>query len=194
MKTIKKSIAFFCVLLLTLFIISSFAFSTLEFATNDNYLIAQASYNPLTVIANISLGKQPYCVAINPATNRIYVGVEDGLVVINGETDQIIAEIPLSDNVVALAANPLTNRIYAGVYTANVAVIDGATNLKVGEIPFGLYNSYALAVNPATNLVYLGDWSVWVGVADTVKVYDGETFQSVTSVELGILSLLNVSV
>jgi len=172
-------------MLLTLFIISSFSFNAQELATTENYLIAHASYDPLTVIANITLGKHPYCIAINHETNRVYVGVEGGLLVINGETDQVIAEIPLGNNVEALAVNPLTNRIYAGT-SQNVTVIDGATNLKVGEIPQGLYNSYELAVNPVTNLVYIGDWSVWMGVADTVRVFNGENFGLVTSVDLGV--------
>jgi DNA-binding beta-propeller fold protein YncE len=167
---------------------SSIAISAKELAIFDNHLNAYAAYDPLTIIANITLGKNPYSIAVNEATNRIYVGVDGGLMVINGETDQVIAEIPLGDDVVALAVNPITNRIYAGIYGKNITVIDGATNLKVGEIPEGLYNNYELAVNPNTNLVYVGEWTVWVGEADGVLVYNGENFEQIASVALGVSS------
>ena len=186
MKTIKTINTVFCFILFTLFIISSFAFNVQELTTAGNNLIAHAAYDPLTIIANITLGKQPYCIAINHATNRVYVGVEGGLMVINGEIDQVIVEIPLGDDVKALAVNPLTNRIYAGKYGGSVIVIDGATNLKIGEILSSIYNTRELAVNPVTNLVYIADWTVWVGVADTIQVYNGENFELVTSVDLGV--------
>jgi len=177
---------FFGIILFTLFVFSSSAINAQELFISYKYLTVNAAYDPMIVVANITLGKHPYCIATNNETNRIYVGVDGGLVVLNGETDQVLAEIPLGDDVVALAVNPLTNRIYAGIYGKNVTVIDGATNLKVGAIPQGLYNSRELAVNPVTNLVYIGDWTVVVGQADSVRVYNGENFQYVTSVALGI--------
>ena len=140
----------------------------------------------MAICANITLGKKPYSIAINEETNRVYVGVDNGLMVIHGDTNQIIADIPMSDDVIALAVNPSTNRIYAGVYSDNVTVIDGATNLKIGEIPEQLYSPYELTTNPSTNRVYAADWSTIVGVADYVRVYSGETFQSVASVALGV--------
>ena len=176
----------FYVMFLTLFVLSSLAFNAQELGISDRCLTANASYDPLTVIANITLGKHPYCIATNEETNRVYVGVEGGILVINGQSDQIIAEIPLGDDVEALAVNSLTNRIYAGIFGENVAVIDGATNLKLGEIPENLYNSYELAVNPVTNRVYAADWTTLVGVTDKVRVYNGENFQFVASVDLGI--------
>jgi DNA-binding beta-propeller fold protein YncE len=173
----------FCVALLALFV--SFALNVEELPFSYKRLTVNAEYDPMTVVANITLGKRPYCVAANNETNRVYVGVDNGLIVVDGETDLVLAEIPLSDDAVALEVNPSTNRIYAGVYGENVTVIDGATNLKVGEIPERLYNSYELAVNPITNLVYVGDWTTIAGQVDSVRVYDGENFQSVTSVALG---------
>jgi len=178
----------FCAIILALFVASSIALS----AQN---LMANASYEPLEIVANIALGKSPYSVAVNDVTNRVYVGVDRGLMVINGETDQIIAEIPLDNDVIALAVNPLTNRIYAGVYGANIVVIDGATDLTVGTIPEGIYDQYELAVNPVTNRVYVEDRSIWMGEYDCVTVYNGENFQHVASVELGLSSYIeNVGV
>jgi len=186
LKILSARAPFFGVILFALFVFSFSAINTQELSISYKYLTVNAAYDPMIVVANITLGKHPYCIATNNETNRIYVGVDGGLMVMNGETDQVLAEIPLGDDVVALAVNPLTNRIYAGIYGKNVTVIDGATNLKVGEIPQGLYNSRELAVNPVTNLVYVGDWTVVVGQADSVRVYNGENFQYVTSVALGI--------
>jgi len=160
-KAIKTSNTAFCFILLTLLIIGSFAFNAQELATTDNCLIAHASYDPLTVIANITLDKTPHCIAVNEETNRVYVGVTGGIVIINGETDQIITEIPLYEvynwtEVRAIAVNPQTNRVYVGVWLENITVIDGATNLKVGEIPEDLENAFSLAVDPLTNRVYVG--------------------------------------
>jgi DNA-binding beta-propeller fold protein YncE len=167
-------------------VFSPFAFNAQGLSISYKNLTVNAAYDPMTAIANITLGKHPYCVATNDVTNRVYVGVDGGLMVINGETDHVIAEIPLGNEVVALAVNPLTNRIYVGIYGKNVTVFDGATNLKVGSIPEGLYYSYELAINPVTTLVYLADWSTVVGVPDRVRVYNGENFQFVTSIALGI--------
>ena len=175
----------FCVALLVLFVYGSFALNMEELPFSYESLTVNAEYDPLIVVANITLGKRPYCVAANNETNRVYIGVDNGLIVVDGETDLVLAEIPLSNDAVALEVNPLTNRVYVGVYGDNVTVIDGATNLKVGEIPERLYDSYELAVNPITNLVYVGDWTTIAGQFDSVRVYDGGNFQSVTSVALG---------
>jgi len=188
-KVRKMSKIIFCAIVLTLFVSSSFTLSAQELAVSDENLMANASYDPLEAIANITLGKQPHCIAVNDETNRVYVGVDGGLMVINGETDQVIAEIPLSDDVIALAVNPQTNRIYAGVYgEENVTVINGATNLIVGTIPEHLYASRNLAANPITNRVYIGYEATYMGHYDCVLVYDGENLQFVISVQLGLSS------
>ena len=172
--------------LIILFFLGLFAFNTQESFFSNEHLMVNAAYDPMTVIANITLSKPPRCVAANEETNRVYVGAEGGLLVINGETDQVITEILSGDDVVALAVNPLTNRIYAGIYGGDVAVIDGATNLKVGEIPArSLYDSINLAVNPVTNRVYVAQRAIYVGEDSIIRVFDGETNQFLTSVALG---------
>ena len=177
-----------------LFIISSFVFNPQDLTTGDNHLIAHASYDPLTVIANISLGdKHPHCIAVNHATNRVYIGYgigfwNGGIIVLNGETDQIIAEIPSTYNssVYAIAVNPRTNYIYAATHKELIA-IDGATNLQVANCTTRIRVSepYALAVNPVTNLVYVGYYTDIQFTYDNVYVYDGETLGLVATVHLG---------
>lgn len=145
---------------------------------------ASDSFGPLEVVANITLDKEPKCIAVNGETNRVYVGVDGGLVVIDGETDEVLTEILSDTEVVALAVNPQTNRIYAALYGENVTVINGATNQIVGGILERVYNQYEIAVNPATNLVYIADWTTILGEYDRVRVYHGETLTLTDTVNI----------
>src|SRR4030042_4496831 len=111
-----------CALFLALLVLSSFAFNAQELTISNRYLIANAASDPLVAITNITLSKHTRCIAVNNETNRVYVGVDGGVIVISGETDQIIAEIPMDDEVRALAVNPQTNRIYAGVWLGKITL------------------------------------------------------------------------
>jgi DNA-binding beta-propeller fold protein YncE len=168
----KKTVSLAFVLpLLTLLMFASFARATAEPLQQE-------------IITTITLDKEPQCIAVNEQTNRVYVGVEDGLIIIDGETDTIITEILPDIEVVAVAVNPQTNRVYAAEYGDNIFVIDGATNQQVGVIPEGIYQQYELAVNPTTNLVYIADWTTILGYYDKILVYNGETFTKVTQINI----------
>lgn len=174
----------FCLILFVLFILSVRVSNARALAGSQSTWVAQESYGPLEGIANFTLNKKPVCVAVNEVTNRIYVGVEDGLIIIDGETDEVIVEIPLDTEIRGLAVNPQTNRIYAGGYPKFVAVINGATNQKIGEIPQGGINKYEIAVNPVTNLVYIADTTMTMGEYDCVRVYHGETLTLIDTVNI----------
>ena len=163
-------------------VLLAFALTLLTLSMLVPFVIA--SVGPLQVVTTISLDKEPKCIVVNEETNRVYVGVEDGLLIIDGETDTVVAEILPDTNVVALAVNPPTNRIYAVVYGEKIVVIDGTTNQVVGEIPEGIYNQYEIAVNPVTNLVYIGEWHTIQGYYDCVLVYNGETLTEMTQVNI----------
>ena len=167
MTKIKKA---FFVLLLTLFVISFFAFNTQEFATTDNYLIGHASYDPLTVIANITLGKQPYCVATNPETNRIYAtwSGDNTLHVIDGDTNEILETVSPSSFSQWVMVNPYTNYVYVGD-----VVLDGETLEEVTST----YQGNLQAVDAVNNLLYTSDY-------DTLYVLNGTTHGILTSFEL----------
>ena len=145
---------------------------------------AITSVGPLQVVTTITLDRVAKCIAVNDVTNRVYIGVEDGLTIIDGETDTVITEILPETNVVALAVNPQTNYIYAAVYGEKIVVIDGTTNQVVGEISGGIYNQYAIAINPVTNLLYLGEWRTIQGYYDCILVYDGQTLTEITQVNI----------
>ena len=57
----------------------------------------------------------PYGVAVNPVTNRVYVGTESGkMVIIDGASDTIIAASspPSSGGLSSVAVNPTTNHVF----------------------------------------------------------------------------------
>ena len=161
-------------------------------ASSDTYYAASESHDGLTVIATITLDKSPQCIAVNEETNRVYVGVdvgvEGGLMVIDGETDKVVAEIPIDYYVYDLDVNPQTNRIYVKGIHGNedrLTVIDGATNLKVGEIQKDeKHHMDLLAVNPVTNLVYVGVGTEITGEYDQVQVYSGDNLTLITAVNI----------
>jgi DNA-binding beta-propeller fold protein YncE len=194
----KRGIVLTSILLFTMWItISS---SCLLFS--DLCLAAQES-TVLEVVTTITLDKEPFCIAVNEETNRVYVGVDRGLIVLDGETDEVVEEIPMEmDEVVeetfgdvvfaidVLAINPQTNRMFAS-WGGQVSVFDGVTNKEVGEIPClgadeltSPEESYAFALNPTTNLVYIADRTIYKDRYDRVLVYDAETGELVTSVNI----------
>ena len=146
-----------------------------------------ASVGPLQIVATITLDKEPKCIAVNEETNRIYVGVEEGLMVIDCDSYDVVADISLKADVIGLAINPQTNRIYAVVYGENVSIIDGATNQVVDEMPEDIYDSspgVGIAVNPVTNLVYIEDRTATMGRYDHIDVYSGVTNSLVASLNI----------
>jgi len=151
------------------------------------FVIGARVVGPLQIVATITLDARvrgSQCVAVNEETNRIYVGMEDRLVIIDGETDTVVAEILPDTEVVALAVNPQTNRVYIAEEKECVIVIDGDTNQQLGEILQGMIVQDWIAVNPVTNLIYIGDWTHFMGQFDQVTVYSGETNTLVTSVNI----------
>lgn len=164
----------FCILLLGLFAVSLFIFPN------------TTSGDSLNIAAPISLSNKPNCIAVNNETNRIYVGTDAGVVVIDGTTDTVVTQIPTVDSVRDIAVNPKTNRVFAVVEGNNVVVLDGATNQQVGALPDWVYISYdhVILVNPVTNLVYYCVRTATSGKFDVVKVYDGSTLGLVATVNI----------
>ncbi len=123
-----------------------------------------------------STGPVPGSIAVNPVTNKIYVGNTEStdpsgdcsVTVIDGATGTS-ATIALQGVPGPIAVNPVTNKIYVsnsvGVF---VTMIDGATNATT-KVLVGYYPG-SIAVNPVTNKIY-------VSIVDDsgVAVIDGTT-------------------
>ncbi|HEX5505612.1 MAG TPA: choice-of-anchor D domain-containing protein [Thermomicrobiales bacterium] len=152
------------------------------------------------VVATIPVGAEPFAIAVNPTTNRIYVpnvsitGPGGSVIsVIDGATNTVVATISLgtSSQPQGVAVNPTTNRVYTTYYDSGtnstiVVVIDGATNTVTTTIPIngasaccGL-NPFDVAVDPTTNRVYVAVQGGSPGVA----VIDGAANTVTTTVPL----------
>jgi YVTN family beta-propeller protein len=107
----------------------------------------------------IPVGFEPYSVAVNPITGKIFVANRSpksySLTVIDGNTMKVQKTIPLGQVPRHVAVNTKTNRVYvSNVYQQLIHVIDGATlqqlePIKIGPGPQGL------AVDETTNTLYI---------------------------------------
>jgi YVTN family beta-propeller protein len=105
----------------------------------------------------LAVGSGSYFLAVNPLTNKIYVGnyYDNTVGVIDGASNQVTT-LPVGTAPYSVAVNPATNKIYfADAESANVTVIDGATNSSVmvatGSFPC------SVAVNPVTSKIYVAN-------------------------------------
>ena len=139
-----------------------------------------STHNAARIIATIPVGTSPIAVAVNPATNRIYVlnGVNPATVsVIDGATNSVIATVPVAANADGIAVNPVTNKTYVAA-NQFLTVIDGVTNSST-NVDLGLTIG-DLAVNSVTNKIYMPNYALQV-----VAVIDGATYD-VTTVTAGV--------
>jgi YVTN family beta-propeller protein len=129
------------------------------------------------VVATIPVGVDPYSVAVNPVTNRIYVANQSthSVTVIDGVTHGTV-DIPAGVQPSLLAVNTITDKVYVAGGQANgdVTVIDGATNVTTHiAIPFGPWGFAtlnAISVNEVTNRIYVVD-----SMSENLIVVDGVT-------------------
>ena len=167
-------------------------FSVANLSTGPGFPIA----NPLYGDAYCNGGNAYASIAINPITNRIYIGsalTNLGLNVIDGATDTVLPPIPLNaefTEVSAIAVDIATNRIYATEQYSNVLdVIDGNTNSLIAVISIP-GNPSAVAVNPITNRIYVATFG-----GGTITVIDGATNSVIYGVGTGqILSDIAINV
>lgn len=114
-------------------------------------------------------------VAINPATQRLYVNTPNSqtVQVLDAGTGAHLSTIPVSaagGTACCVAVNPNTNRVYISSSNPGVLyVIDGSTNSVVTSFSIGVAVA-EVAVNTATNRVYVPD-----GSTGEVYVLDGLT-------------------
>jgi len=128
-----------------------------------------------TQILAMSFEHAAFFIAVNPATNLVYVPegqfFDAGVIVIDGNRSspsfhQKVARIDLPNDCspVEIAVNTVTNRVYvADDFGNRVLIVDGVTNSLAGSVAVGPHPR-RLAVNPATNRIYvsLDDGSIAV--------------------------------
>jgi DNA-binding beta-propeller fold protein YncE len=144
------------------------------------------------ILTTIPIGGQPGYLAVNTATNMIYMPNQtlNTITVINGNTGVVVANIDAGLGPYAAAANPATNLIYVtntgGISGQNpsVLVIDGSSNTVIATVPATAPE--AIAVNPTTNLIYFAN-----GSGASVSVLDGSTNQIVDTVQTSHCCFIN---
>jgi YVTN family beta-propeller protein len=107
-------------------------------------------------VTNIATGATPCAVALNPATNLIYVAnhEDDSVTVLDGTQSKVLATVKVGEKPQGIAIDAKANRIYvANVHGDTVSVIDGARNAVIKTLRTG-HNPYALAVNQSTARLY----------------------------------------
>jgi YVTN family beta-propeller protein len=148
-------------------------------------------------IATVSAGNSPYSVAVNSATNRIYVANngDNTVTVIDGATNNTVT-VPVGNYPQAVAVNQATNKIYVvnncgSDPTCNsagtVTVIDANNNNNTATVTVG-YFPYAVAVNSVTNKIYVTNDcgnDVNCGSVGTVTVIDANNNNNTTTVTAG---------
>ncbi len=92
----------------------------------------------------------------NPESNKIYVGKldsEDGMIIIDGETNELLKDIVLDEEINFLQFNSVNNTVYAKAFHQDfIHVVDGITDEITGTIPVkyismeSLYNPVAKSI------------------------------------------------
>ncbi len=113
-------------------------------------------------------------VAANPVTGRVYVSIEPGVVIVDGNTNTKVGTVNSARGEIAI--NRRRNKVYAVQtrYVANsVAVINGATDSLETSFSVLLDNDFisALDVDEVTNRVYVAGGSQYA-LGGWVTAYD----------------------
>lgn len=128
------------------------------------------------IVSQISGNYETFGMDLNAVTNKIYVTseLERNLVVIDGNTNQIVANVPIGHGGMRPTVDSVHNKIYVPNATDNtVTVVDGATlattTVSVGSAP------RMAGVNSVTNKIYVANAD-----DNTVTVIDGNTLLPTT--------------
>ena len=106
-----------------------------------------------SIVATVATGNTPRAVAVNAATNRVYVTNEfsNNVTVLDAMTGALVTTVAVGPRPQYVAVNPVTNKVYVANQTANtVTVIDGRTratstiNVGAGPAHIGVYESVAM--------------------------------------------------
>ncbi len=162
---------------------------------------AQAAPSPGYTASYLAAGTgSPEAVAVNTATDTVYLGDSAGdLVVIDGTTNSIVTTLTLAGAVSGLAVDSATNTVYAVTAGSEVTVINGATNAVSTTIPApaGVAPENGIAVDSTTDQVYVTDQVVGSNGAATgggVFVIGGGTDTVVSNFSSGGGDPLSIAV
>lgn len=125
-------------------------------ATQPSLVVVDDSTNK--VKSTINLSGNPEALAVDPATNMVYIAnlYANTVSVLNGDTNAIVATVPVGNYPTLVAVDPTTDTIYVANSTdGTISVISGSTNKVTATVFVGIHPS-AMAVNSAAGEVYVG--------------------------------------
>jgi DNA-binding beta-propeller fold protein YncE len=154
------------------------------------------------ITATIALGGSPHAVAINRATNKVYVaglgprGSRNGIVTVIDGLNHSTTTVQVGVWPLAVGVNEATNKIYVanqgelplGI-PGSISVIDGATNSTTTVVDPNGRNPRSLAVNASTNKIYVANF-----LSGNVTVIDGATNSTTTVTDPNANGLAAVAV
>ncbi|MCX6844792.1 MAG: hypothetical protein NTX53_21220 [candidate division WOR-3 bacterium] len=121
---------------------------------------ASSQWLEITIPLPDSLGEiaNPCAVVWDSVHNKVFVGGDSGVLVVDGVTNARIARVWTGGMVTALCLNPQNDKVYStsarrnGDDDSTVTVIDGATYSILASLPVGHYPQ-ALCYNPTDSLL-----------------------------------------
>jgi YVTN family beta-propeller protein len=119
---------------------------------NDSVHVIDGASN--SVLTTVPVGSTPG-IAVNPATNRIYVPVSGTISVIDGVSNTVVDVFAVGGTPYAVGVNPVTNRLYVtDIWNDRVLVLDGATGDLLATLAVPA-QPYDIAVIPSTSRIYV---------------------------------------
>jgi len=136
-----------------------------------------------TVVATVTVGTDPFFVAITPDGTKAYVTNDQSVSVIDTSNNTVVATITSSvDDAVGIAITPDgTKAFVANAGNKKVLIIGTTTNTVDNTVPVG-DSPYGVAISPDGARAYVTDHG-----SDTVTVIDTSTLTVVVVISVGQL-------
>jgi YVTN family beta-propeller protein len=116
------------------------------------------------LVDSIAVPDDPWAVALNPVTNRLYVSsdADNSVTVVDLATRSVVTSIPIGGYIPNLSVDPVLDRVYAVNFdNSTVVVIDGATSsvLKAVQVGAPGDGAYAAVPSPAAPAIYVARYN-----------------------------------
>jgi len=160
--------------------LTSLLFSVLTFVPNVGacmYACAGAG------VSSLQLFTKPQAIAVNTATNRIYVAnyMSNNVAVIDGDANLVTASIEVGTCPVEIAVDSSANKAYVvNSVGGSISVIDCITDSVVGDLNVEGWASH-IALNPDLKRLYVAH-----KFGGEISVIDVQSMTEVTTIQVGI--------